>query len=331
MNQAVRQSEDPIDFLSLRVFPAKLTIRAKAELLTDKKREDAFAYIKAIDAFEAELSQLSESALKALVEDELESDKLQANEQAEQDENNRFFYDRSARADYMDWIRRESWKVDEATALLLGKDPEVVNWPSINPLVYKSKFAKRYGDLRQQFKQALASGELHEAQTPAAYLLFAKSSGFALPAELEVLITPVKVNKATAPDGSTADAAEDRNDTERAVSIFKNLLEQNREKLTKSAPDSAEGAEPADTPAQPGPATAPDTILSMMQERETLLRMLGAMAVGGYGFEPGSSDDSVTRKIVKDFRQNGLSVNPVAAHKLIGDAVRLVLARKQRS
>ena len=69
----------------------------------------------------------------------------------------------------------------------------------------------------------------------------------------------------------------------------------------------------------------------MMQERETLLRMLGAMAVGGYGFEPGSSDDAPTRKIVKDFRQNGLSVNPVAANKLIGDAVRLVLARKQRS
>jgi hypothetical protein len=331
MNQAVRKTENPIDFLSLRVFPAKLTIRAKAELLTDQKREDAFAYIKAIDEFEAELSQLSESAIEALVADELESDRLLAKEQADEEENKRFFYDRAVRADYVDWIRRDSWTVDEAIALLLGKDPGIVNWHSINPLVYKSKFAKRYADLRVQVKEALASGELHESQTPAAYLLFAKSSGFALPAELEVLITPVKVKKAKRLEaGAAGDGDESADDPDCAVSMFKNLLQQNRAKLTTNVAESPYPEETDEPAARPEPEAAPDTILSMLQERETLLRMLGAMAVGGYGFEPGSGDNSVTETIVNDFRENGLSVNPVAAHKLISDAARLVLARKQR-
>jgi hypothetical protein len=333
MNQtAQQQTENPIDFLSLRLFPAKLTIRAKAELLTDRKREEALAYIRDIDEFEAELSQLSPAALQALVDDENESDKTIAEEQAEQEENSRFFYDRSARADYIEWTKKVTWTVDEGTALLLGKDPAVVKWHSINPLVYKSKFAKRYADLRQLIKQAVESGELHESQTPAAYLLFAKSSGFALPAELEAMVTPAETKKKangpaeSAGDNAEAGESETGDETARAVSMFQNLLEQNREKLQSKEPE----PEPQPEPAKPAePDVAPDTILSMLQERETLLRMLGAMAIGGYGFEPGCDDKSITDRIVKDFRNYGLSANPVAAHKLIGDAVRLVASKKK--
>ena len=67
----------------------------------------------------------------------------------------------------------------------------------------------------------------------------------------------------------------------------------------------------------------------MVQEREMLLRMLGAMAIGGYGFDPAADNEAATEKIVADFRSYGLSANPVAAHKLISDAARLVMARRQ--
>ncbi|HSM42354.1 MAG TPA: hypothetical protein VK862_16510 [Afifellaceae bacterium] len=332
MNQAAPQTDDPIEFLSLRLFPAKLEIRAKAELLTDRKRAEAVAYIKAIDEFEAQLSELSGSSLKALIEDEQESDKQLAREKAEQEENSRFFYHPSARADYRAWIGRPTWNVDEATALLLGKNPDVVNWNAVNPLVYKSKFAKCYGDLRQQIKKAEASGDLHESRTPAAYLLFAKSFGFALPAELDALTTPPKEPTAkpansASPTGDETSAAEGAEERDRALSMFHDLLAQNREKLDtpepEPAPDESEDFVEAQTQA------APDALLSMVQEREMLLRMLGAMAIGGYGFDPAADNEAVTEKIVADFRNHGLSANPAAAHKLIGDAARLVIARRQ--
>lgn len=328
MNQAVLQTENPIEYLSLRLFPNKLEIRAKAELLTDRKREEALAYIKAIDEFEAQLGELSGTSLGALIEDENESDKQLAKEKAEQEENARFFYHPSARADYRDWIRRQTWTVDEATALLLGKNPDIVNWHGINPLVYKSKFAKRYGDLRQQMKKAEESGDLHESRTPAAYLLFAKSFGFALPAELDALASPPRDAKSTTTDAHQTAAkgeaaAEDR---ERALSVFQDLLAQNREKLHAPEPDA--GSDANEFNATPQTEAAPDALLSMVQEREMLLRMLGAMAIGGYGFDPATDDKAITDRIVADFRNYGLSANPVAAHKLIGDAARLVLARK---
>jgi hypothetical protein len=336
MNQTVLQTENPIDYLSLRLFPNKLEIRAKAELLTNRKREEALAYIKAIDEFEAQLSELSDSSLKALIEDEQESDKQLAKEKAEQEENSRFFYHPSARADYRAWIERPTWTVDEATALLLGKNPDFVNWHAINPLVYKSKFAKRYGDLRQQMKKAEESGDLHESRTPAAYLLFAKSFGFALPAELDALTTPSqetdgKAKGNTRPAGEDMADAEGAEEREHALSVFHDLLAQNREKLDGPEPDPDPAPAGNDDFAVAQTEAASDALLSMVQEREMLLRMLGAMAIGGYGFEPAADNEAVTEKIVSDFRYHGLSANPVAAHKLISDAARLVMARKQNS
>ncbi len=316
MNQSFQHSNSLIEFLSLRLFPAKLTIKAKAELLTGDKYDAAMAYIEAIDCYEAELSELSETALQQLIADEKEGDEELQREQDQQEENNRFFYDRSARADYFEWTKRETWSIDDATALLLGKDPDVVYWDNVNPLVYKSKFAKRYGDLRQQLKSVRDSGELHKSQTPAAYLHYAKFSGFALPAELEALLAPVRKteDKPAEPEAPCEQPS--------GVTEFQRLLEQNRQKLQAPKPDEAE--EPA-AKADSGS----DTIMMMRLERETLLKMLGAVAIGRYGMDPACADMSVTETIVNDFEKVGLSVKPDAAHKLLADAARLVSAQKQ--
>ena len=211
MSQSLQHDENLIDFLSLRLFPHKMTIKAKAELLEGEKLEAARSYIKAIDEFEAELAQLSDGALIALVKDEKESDAQQEKERAAEEENNRFFHDLSARADYLEWTQPEQWTIDQATALLLGKNPDIVNWNNVNPLVYKSKFAKRYGDLRGQLKDARECGKIHASLSPAAFLHYAKSAGFALPAELEMMLAPVPAAEEEVP--SERKAATRRNST----------------------------------------------------------------------------------------------------------------------
>ena len=90
----------------------------------------------------------------------MEQDKAIEKEKADKEEDNRFFYDRSSRADYGEWTKKGNWSVDQATALLLGKNPDIVNWKVVNPLVYKSRFAKRYAELRQQIIDLNAAGDV---------------------------------------------------------------------------------------------------------------------------------------------------------------------------
>jgi hypothetical protein len=298
-----------VDELTKRLFPAKATVLARAELLTNARRSQAAAYIEECKAFEEELRFLSESALIALFEDEMEHDRQLQSEKARDEEKNRFFHDRSARADYRHWIGRETWTVDQATALLLGKNPDVVDWRSINPLVYKSPFAQRYEMLRKDIAAARQAGQIRPPDSPTGFIRYAKAAGFVLPADLQsVLVARQNPQEPAAPE------ADDRNDS--GLTTFRQLIEQNRKRPS---------AEPEAAPPEAAPAPAERAIAAMRQEREVLLRMLGAIALSRYGFKPDKDDTTVTRAIVADLRKGGFPVNVASAHKLIGEAARWVM------
>ncbi|HSM41656.1 MAG TPA: hypothetical protein VK862_12955 [Afifellaceae bacterium] len=313
MNPTPSGTTSLIDELTKRLFPAKATVLARAELLTNANRNQAVAYIEECKAFEEELRFLSESALIALFEDEMELDRQLQSEKAQSEEKNRFFHDRSARADYGHWIGRETWTVDEAPALLLGKSPEVVNWPSINPLVYKSPFARRYEMLRKDMRAAREAGQIRPADSPAGFIRYAKAAGFVLPADLQSLLAA----RPAEPELAEPEADESR---DAGVSTFRQLIEQNR-KGGQAAPDAAA---PDAAQAEAKASVAERTIAAMRQEREVLLKMLGALALGRYGFDPASDDTAVTRAIVADLRKGGFPVNVASTHKLVGEAARWV-------
>ena len=235
-------NDNLVETLSKRLYPEKLTVMAKTELLTADKRQQADSYIKACEEYEAELNQLSEAALLALAEDEFDQDKVRQNELAEEEENNRFFYDRSSRADYTDWVDRETWTVDEATALLLGKNPDIVNWNSVNPLAYKSRFAERYAELRKKIADDLASSKIHHSKTPAAYLHYASSIGFVLPADMQILLIPSKQG---------TDENEHKVQTQdEGIASFRQLIEHNKQRLSLHD-------EPVQAPEKPAASRSP--------------------------------------------------------------------------
>ena len=222
-------NEKLVKLLSERLYPEKMTLLAKVDLLTGDRRQRATMYLEDCQAYEAELRQLSVPTLLALADDESHQEKEMQKERAEQEEYNRFFYDRSSRADYTPWIEREQWSVDEATALLLGKNPEVVNWQTINPLVYKSQFAERYSALRRKITDAVEANKVHSSRTPAAYLYYASSIGFVLPADLQVLLMP-----------SSSEHVEEHEPSDKTPDnegfSFRQLIEQNRDRLEQRAP-----------------------------------------------------------------------------------------------
>ena len=188
MSNGAGSTDELIEFLSLRMFPEKLTITAQSDVVAGARKAELDAYLEGVAEYEDELRSLSPEALMQLIEDEQQRDAEAEQEEAERLENERFFNKPTARAYYRSWVERNYWTLDEATALILGKDPKVVNWDSIDPLVHKSPFARRYETLRRQFLRARFDGMLYEPLVPADFLRYAKSVGFALPVELDRLL-----------------------------------------------------------------------------------------------------------------------------------------------
>ena len=188
MSNGAGSTDELIEFLSLRMFPEKLTISAQSDVVAGARKAEFDAYLEGVAEYEDELRSLSPEALMQLIEDEQQRDAEAEQEEAERLENERFFNKPTARAYYRSWVERNYWTLDEATALILGKDPKVVNWDSIDPLVHKSPFARRYETLRRQFLRARFDGMLYEPLVPADFLRYAKSVGFALPVELDRLL-----------------------------------------------------------------------------------------------------------------------------------------------
>ena len=115
------------------------------------------------------------------------------------------------------------------------------------------------------------------------------------------------------PSKDSADKTKDGGDAENgdAGSSFRQLIESKKQLQDQVFEPSALQPEPA------MPERAPDS------ERLVLLKMLGAMAKGRYGFDPGSVDMDATKEIVSDLNSAGINANPASVHKLICEAVRL--------
>jgi hypothetical protein len=101
-----------------------------------------------------------------------------------------FFSLASARADFSRWNVVPSWTPQEAVALTLGKDPEVVNSETLRLHLKFSPFREEYSWRLELVQRALDVGDLAEPIRPAGFLRWARTVQLHYPHELE-LIAPV--------------------------------------------------------------------------------------------------------------------------------------------
>lgn len=124
-----------------------------------------------------------EAHLNSLGQEDL--DKLAAAEK-EKEEEERYFNQPCAVADYVHWSQCARWTLDEAVALSLARDPRLV---SINGVTMHaaagSPFAKEYLRRADLVKRAREAGELSEPTIPSWFLTWAKPRGLEYPKELE--------------------------------------------------------------------------------------------------------------------------------------------------
>ncbi len=321
-------SSDAVEYLVLRMFPAKLVNQTRVGVGDGKSRKDAEAYMEKVEIYERALRGLSNESLTALVKDERQQDAALLREREEQLDRHRFFNDPETAADFSLWTRQPCWSLDEATALILGKNPQVVDWAHIAPLVDVSPFAARFAAIRRHLTHARENGQLFDPVSPAHFLAWARERGVVLPEELEGRIEERRkqtfyVSEFGAdPDEEIVDGdpASDRaarpvptgealSDTVICFSREQSRLRAMGERMKAANEEPAREEEPAgreEEPAGSGP--------------ETLLKMLIAMAIGRYGFDPQRGRESTISDIVRDLERIGLVLSRAAVGNWLNEA-----------
>ena len=315
-------SFDAVEYLVLRMFPARLVNQARVEVSDGKIREDAEAYIEKVNIYERALRALSDESLMAMVEDEHQQDAAVQQEREDQLDRHRFFNDPKASASFARWAKRPCWTLDEATALILGKNPEIVDWAHIEPLIGVSPFAARFADIRRHLTHARANGQLFDPVSPDYFLSWAAVRGVVLPEPLEgciagrrsqTLFVPV-VGQGDAEGTGGGDAVSDNAERlDRTGDPFSDKIicftrEQSRLRVM------AERMKAADE------RTAEVENDLTGDESDALVKMTIAMAVGRYGFDPGSNRESTVIDIARDLEKVGLSLSPTTVRKWLREA-----------
>jgi len=146
---------------------------------------------RAIENYEASLSQLSQSEIEELyleAVNEYETERIKAEVHADRLE---WFNQAQAGADYPFWCKLDTWSLEEAAALLLGKHPGQINSTTIGPIRHGSPFRWAFIDLHGKLLRTHADGKLKERDSPNNFVTWAQTVGAHVPEQLlKYLDTP---------------------------------------------------------------------------------------------------------------------------------------------
>jgi len=175
--------ESDIAYLLGRRYPIEhaLVSSPSAAGVFSEKREAAKARI---SSYKAELEAMTADERRAVYEQEKTKEWQDLIAQADEEDQQRFFHQPDARADFVHWSKTAHWTLDEAVALAFGKNPEVVHWERIQWLTVVSPFAKQYAQLRDLTLRAKLWEQLHDPVLPGMFLAWARRTDIEVASEL---------------------------------------------------------------------------------------------------------------------------------------------------
>lgn len=188
-------------YITSRKFPASYIANyqnnKKAWVIhSHVKAEESAEIRKKVNDYMYELSQKTLEEINLLYDQEqkqeVENRRLCLQEQERLRQKKLFFNQSEAKADFDYWSKMPSWTTDEAVALLLDKDPRVVNWDNISPHatpMHKKpeSFAKEYQDLRDLLIRKYGTNQ-YIITVPSELIEWADGVGVKVPEELQKMV-----------------------------------------------------------------------------------------------------------------------------------------------
>lgn len=317
--------ETPLEYLARRTFPDYRELTG--ELSSDARPPDRIPLEgrqKLFDDWWERHAAMDPQELDVLVREERQRQASALKKLWDLKESQRFFNRPEAEADFDFWSKASYWKIDEAIALSLGKSPQIVklkvvqvhSMPGTQGLP-PSPLAVEYVKRWELAHRAVITKQLHDPVLPTFFLAWARRLELAVPAELTERIErqglviadwqdAYKKQKALAEDLQKLNA-------ELAEARLRALAERDeaREALTiqagKISPRQQE--------------VAP-------RERDTLLKLVIGMAIGGYGYTPTAGRSDATPVIAADLDAHGIGLDMNTIRKWLKTAAAAVLPTK---
>ena len=290
------------------LVPSGATRRRLRSLAEFGRGEEAAAYM-------AELEARATEDIDALYDSETSKALAEAVAKRELDEKSRFFNWPSAAANFDHWSKAACWSLDEAVALALGRDPTVVSWDKLKSYVDISAFAGRYRALRDLTLRARTMQQLFDPVIPGVFLGWAKRNEIAYPTELEARVVE-RGNHV----GDWKSAFDDMKALHMRESATSQALIEEKDAAIR------ELGEQRDTlVARLAEAEKPsraDTVGG--KERESVLKLILGMAMGGYAYDPKAQRNTATRDITDDLDRLGLSLDPDTVRKWLKEGLDLL-------
>lgn len=139
--------------------------------------------------FQALVEQLKRMSLEMLDElciEAVHQQEAEQEEAARRQDQLAYFSRSDSDANFRSWCALKNWTIDEATALLLGKDPSRVTWEGLQQLTFSSIFVREYQKLRIQLLRASADGKFADGDAPAKFVQWARDTEIPVPGGLNV-------------------------------------------------------------------------------------------------------------------------------------------------
>ena len=310
-----------IDYLVSRKYPTAGMLKIPPSLSSRGPRPDTRQLRAQVDACRTELEALSADELTARYSAERAAEAAEMRAKADRAERDRFFHQPWAVADFEHWAKAAHWTLDEAIALSFGKAPERVRWPNVQEMTAISPFAFQYSRRRDLALRAIQWKQLYDPVLPGIFLAWAKRLSFDLPLELEAAVTARGVRVADwqslfeelkqSYDALSADLRKQQGDWLSAVAGRDEIIARLESRLAEASnTSSAMSDKPLGT-----------------RERESLLKLLVGMAIGGYGFDPSASRSEQVTAIASDLAEQGIPLDVDTVRKWLKAAAELLPGR----
>lgn len=140
--------------------------------------------LNALEAYKRELLAKPKNALNDLVTEEMLKEHHEWLAKIEREEQERFFNQPNANADFVHWSKAVYWTLDEALALAFGKAPEVVRWENVKPYIDVSAFARQFARVRDLAIRAKNWQQLFDPVMPGIFLAWARRFEVPVPESL---------------------------------------------------------------------------------------------------------------------------------------------------
>jgi hypothetical protein len=332
----VRLSEpDPIEFLVTRRFPSAWSLDMPTSLSREQHPPvaDIGVLRQSVETYRLELSALAPEELTARYSEEHAKAVEESRLRREQEERSLVFHQPWANADFSHWSKAAHWTLDEAIALSFGKAPEHVTWKAVASLTVVSAFAGQYARRRDLALRAVQWEQLFDPVLPGIFLAWCERLKLPVPAELTAAVEECGVQvadwKKLYEEGraswektygelnrllerSQADAKDSHAKwldlSERKSQLISTL----KERIAALESDSSQPAEPV---AEKSLGT---------RERDSLLKLVIGMAVGGYGYDPAAKRSDQPQVIADDLARQGIPLDVDTVRKWLREAAGLL-------